>query len=476
MKIFITIIISILFGGLFTLKYPILALGLGAIPLLYTVLSRKMEYGLYLMSAIIPFQYFFTNYYLGFLPRTFVWIDEIILVILLVITLANLIIRRTGPSFSSVDTAVLCFFILAIISSIFNLVNPMVALSGMRSFLQFYLLYFIIKNNSFTKKFYKNLITLLFFSFLIQIPVAIYQFISWRPIYYNKLTHAFVNQWDLSFYDAVVGTFGKGAANNFGYLLIMIIFILLGIYFLLKTKKYLWFALSLILPLILTQARGAYFLFVGIFLLTFRDAIIKHLQRFFFIIIVLIIFSSGLFYSYFKYSGYDFNKFFGIKNLYEQQWDISPSSSGRLAGIKVAHDVITEGSYNLLIGVGPGMFSSTAGVALSSPLYIATVKKLNSHRCITENDIVPLMTEYGYVGLLLFILVVLMMLKENYVIYFKTKSKYLKAITYGGRGLLMTFLFAGIFVQVYEVQYISFYVWLYLGFMQNLFEGDNQCC
>ncbi|MDP2923945.1 MAG: hypothetical protein Q8O30_09555 [Candidatus Omnitrophota bacterium] len=467
MKITIIILLSFISAFLFLVNLPFFALATIILPFLFIILSRKMEYGLYIAAIWVPLQYFLTQYYIGIFPQNFVWIDEIVITLLFLITFSNAIFKGVKLKFSSIDIIVFIFIVHSVISAIINLVNPLIALLGIRSFLQYYLLYFAVKNSNIEIKTYKSLVKIIIITFIIQIPVSIFQFLTWRPVYINPLTGGYVNKWDLSYYDAVVGTFGRGAANNFGYLLTMSIFVLFGAYQILKQKKYLLFTLLLIIPLILTQSRGSYLVFIAVFFYTFKTVLFKNIGKTVVILTLLLIVFSVSFYLYFQYSGYKFQELFNIKNIMQEQMEISPGASGRIVGIKIANNILFNQTPSFLIGVGPGMFSSSAGVNLNSPLYISTIKKLNSNRCITETDIVPMMTEFGYLGLIIFIFLVIAMIRKNMNIYRITNNKYLKAVCFGGKGVLLIFLIGALLVKIWEVQYIAFYVWLYMGCVEN---------
>ena len=469
-NILIPVITSLLVSFFILIKLPFVSFALVISIILSFVLTKKIEYGLYLILIWIPLQYLLTKYYYSILPNNFVWIDEVILAMMFIITLLKIVSSKTKLNISSLDIFVLIFIIIAVISAIINLVNPLTGAMGVRAFLQYYILYFVIKNIDLNTNVHKNLVLIILFTFAIQIPFSIYQFFTWSPRYLNPLTGYYVNKYGLSHYDSVVGTFGSGAANNFGYLLVMIIIMLLAAYIYLKNNKYLILALFLIIPLVFSQSRGTYIVAIFLLFYTFRKSILnfKNISKLSISIILIGILFSFCMGVYFKYSKYKFENLFNIEGIIKQQMTISQASSGRIIGIKIADDILSEKAPSRLFGVGPGMFSSTTGIFFSSPLYVETVNKLRSNRAITENDVVPMMTEYGYLGLITFIIIIMSMIKKNIDIHHKTQNKYLKAITSGGDGVLFSFLIGALLYKVWEIQYIAYYVWLYMGYIENM--------
>lgn len=468
MKIAVIILLSFFSAILFLMNLPFFAIATIALPFFILILSRKMEYGLYFVAIWVPMQYFFSQYYLGILPQNFVWIDEALIFCMFFVTVAEITIQGKKPRWTSIDLFVFLFFISGAISAFVNLINPVVALLGIRAFLQYYLLYFVIKNNKFKEQTFKTLLKIISISFLIQIPIGILQFITWKPAHINPLTGGSVNSFDLSLYDAVVGTFGKGAANNFGYLLVMVILLILAWYIHTKKKVILISILLFLIPLVLSESKGAYFILAISLLYTFRANLSKASLSFALIVIVFIITINF----YFSFSGFNQRNSLNFKQMVNDQLEISPVKSGRLIGIKIGNDLLLNKAPSFLIGLGPGMFSSSTGIFFSSKPFIDVANKMRSARAIAENDFVPMMVEFGYLGLFFFICIIFSMSALNRRIYSSTKYKNLKALSLGGSGVIFVFLVSAILIKVWEVQYIAFYIWLYMAYIEIQYQKE----
>ena len=77
-KLILTFFFAVLTALMIALNLQFFAFGIIFALFLGVVLSKRIEYGLYIMTAWIPLQYFLTKYY-SLLPRHFVWVDEIVL-------------------------------------------------------------------------------------------------------------------------------------------------------------------------------------------------------------------------------------------------------------------------------------------------------------------------------------------------------------------------------------------------------------
>ena len=258
-KLILTFFFAVLTALMIALNLQFFAFGIIFALFLGVVLSKRIEYGLYIMTAWIPLQYFLTKYY-SLLPRHFVWVDEIVLSMMFLIIIPKKIIFREKINVCNVDVAVLLFLVVALISGIINAVNPLMGVLGVRDFLQYYILYLIVKNISLEKRALKVLSWIVIITLIVQLPVGLYQFYSWKPAYINNTTGGYVNGKGFSYYDAVVGTFVIGA-NNFGYLMALFILFSLGLFLGSRDKRWLFFAVYLFPVFCFARGMGAFLYF-----------------------------------------------------------------------------------------------------------------------------------------------------------------------------------------------------------------------
>jgi len=469
-KLLFTIFVSIFTGFMIYLNLYFFAFAVILGFLSIIILSKRIEYGIYIVTAWVPLQYFLTKYYHVF-PWHFVWIDEIIIFLMFLIIFFKKIILKQNFNFCSVDKYVFGFILCGIISAIFNKVNLVIALLGLRDLLQYYVFYFIVKNIKIREKAFKIICCIILITLFLQTPIGVYQFFSWKPAYLNKITNEYVNNKGLSYYDAVVGTFVVGA-NNFGYLMAIFMLFSLGLFFYYKNKKWLILPVYLFPVFCFSRGIGAFCIFfVSLFFLVRRGKdIIKFCCMLFLLIFMLLLYD--FFYSEHFHRE---SNLFNFSKYLEGQLDISQGSSGRLIGIKVIHELLTKEAPSSMIGFGAGNFSSFTGRRFGAIPYVKAVNKLQSDRCFTENDIVMVLGEYGYIGYLLFLVMTFSLYRRNNFIYFNSKEP-LRAICFASKGCFFIFCIGSIFTNIWTSQPLAFYIWLLAGSIESLFLQQKVRC
>jgi hypothetical protein len=173
-------------------------------------------------------------------------------------------------------------------------------------------------------------IGLLLFFAIILVPIGIFQFVTWKPMFFNSLTSSYVNQWNLSYYDAVVGSFGRGAANNFGYLIAAVILFVFGLYLKLKNGRLLLLIFIILIPFVLSQSRGAFLIFFILIIGFYWRILIFNIQKFILPFCLMVIVFLSVITFYFAYSKFDFEEFFDFEKIIKQQTVVSQGSSGGL--------------------------------------------------------------------------------------------------------------------------------------------------
>lgn len=449
----------------------------GLAPLLAGVLLvfsfRRPIWLLYIILCWIPLQYFWTSYYLGILPDAFVLIDDGILYLLFAVVFMRVVVTKEySYKVTAVDKAVWFFTGYSVVLALADLVSPMTAFMGLRSFLQYYLLYVVVKALPLNERSYQRIGQILLVTLLAQCALTLYQVLCWKPLFINELTGGDVNQYGLSHYDAAVGTFGFGAANLLGCLMAMAFFVCVMLYFTFG-KKYLFLVASAVVVLIMTSSKGVSFLLGGMLLVMSVPWVKKYGRRAWMLLAGVVVVGGIAGVLFFVRTGYDVRHVFDMTETIEQQWRLDRASSGRLAGLQIAHDLLEEKSSSVLFGLGPGSFTGTSGQKMKgNQLYQEVVLPLDSHRAITESSVVPLLVEYGYLGAMLFLGVLLMMIKECRRTALGVTSKMLSALADGGYLVFILFVVSGILLRSWEMQYVAGYVWLFLGILQSMKKNE----
>ncbi len=416
------------------------------------------------ITVWIPIQYWITKV-LEVVPVYFVWIDEFLLVVLTFTWLSRKLLNGEGFVKSPVDMPILLFVTIGILSAAINYVNPIQASLGIRGLLQYALIYYAILNLELNESFLRKL-------FFISLSIAVGQF-------FVVVYQANIYGWHVfgrGAFDLITGTMGPHGANGLGYFTLMYIFLLLGIMLHKKGTKLLFFVLFFLLfvPLILSSTRGAYLIMVLFLMPLSIKYIIKPSRKLLYFLLPVVLLTLGIVYYINRSEHKEATKrcYFSIEQELRLEMDVQVV--GRLGFYPIAYYILTDTKLGPVIGRGPGTFSSFTGTHFKAPLfydlYGTTLKEDKSY----PSQLIATTVEFGFLGIIVFFFIIYRFYKIRELVYNTTKSMFWKGIAFGFLGLLFIFILPTIIANVWEVQYIAFYVWLYSGVLYKVYTMERK--
>lgn len=327
-------------------------------------------------------------------------------------------------------------------SSIFNLIV------GLRNYfglvILFYIGYFYDNNKIHT------LLKFFFIIVLLQVPVAIYQFI-------NSLR--LIGVYPGTVYDFVSGTIGGLASNVLTGLLFSVISFLVAFYLRLKNRKYLFLSLLLLVPSIIGSSKGA---ILYIFALSFYFTITS--GRMSKILSSVIVY--GIFLSVFIL-GYDY-LYLENSNSSEHLIDIDllvdseladrgfENRLSRIQSLEKSFQTISENPFTFIFGYGFG--SSSKGVlgADNGKYYSFWEVRHYYDQLIRETGI------FGVLGFIFTIFTFSIFLIKMYA---STSSIHHKALILGAGGIIIVILIGNMHVDLFNRVQFSYPFGFFMGYI-----------
>ena len=392
-------------------------------------------------------QYYFTKQ-LEILPEYFIWLDDIALFIAVIISFILFKFSMNNIKIiKKINLSIQLFIICGVISWYLNGGSLLQLVLGLRSFLQFYLLFIVVTNTPFTKDELKIFIKIIILFCLLQLPATLYQYL---------FTAGNV--------DDIIGTLGPGDANSLGmYFLFSII---LMVSFILQNYKVMesFYSLCIIaFPFIACSSRVAFFILpVLILILVLNSNLKKYINvrnMLPLLVICILVFIITK-----EYSATDVGEANTLDFMQNIEKEQSNKSMGRLYYLGVAYDLITSNTQTFLFGKGPASFSSSGGKYLNSPLlYDATYDATAVG--VISSEIVTIMVEYGIIGLIIIISIFIEILNE-----FKKYKSIILDDKFSFGVILTTkvmtfFMIVSIFADItLEIYCIAYTYWLFVGY------------
>jgi hypothetical protein len=330
---------------------------------------------------------------------------------------------------------------------------PVVAILGVRKPIKYILLYYIIVNSDFDEKYFISIVKSFLLIAFIQVPVAIAEHIIWTPEIGEKLGSGMGGS------DFVTGTLPRGSSGAFALFLMSMISMLLG--FSIYKKRTILFlsSLFLLIPFLLTLSGFSFFFFPFAFLFILGKNISFQLgRRFAYLLLICIAFiitieaSSWVIGYNLRYSLLN-----PERHVERQSEPIEESKgTGRLASIRYVYDYIKSHPYGLLFGMGPGMWSESYFSQYTSTLFAGTTA---SH----ANQIAATMSEFGILGLLLFLLMIFKIYMINNRFFSNTKDPFWKSTSFGFNGVILIFLVGSLYITIWHSDVLAFTFWSMAG-------------
>jgi len=429
----------------------IFIIALFALITLTIITFAKVEIAI--ISALIwPYVQYFLTRDLKLLPDFFTLIDECFLLSIVIYLVWNLLNHKIRVTFTYFDAALISFLLVGLVSAVLNK-NPIInTILGLRCYVQYIVLYYAISYLKISDKFCWITINTVLTLVVLQFPFTVYQYFTWTP-------SSLVNDHA----DAAVGTFSAGAANILGLLMLVFLFYAIKMKDEFKSPiKYL-LLISLCFSMILAHSKLSYILLIIVLIYDYVSNMQKrlHLSKILFSIVgMFVLFKIALLVSNDIANLLSFDSFMIlIQNQIEDK-----EGGGRIVSLLLTFTILYKYAFSSFIGLGPGMYSSYAGISLKSHYLVDILNIDLEHRGTRlDPDIVGVLGEYGYLGFLFFSLMLAILLFRNL-----NHSNLLKNsfwCKYASWFKLFTIIFfLGAFVNgIWQAQFFAVTYWVVAG-------------
>ncbi len=450
----------------------------------------KPEYTLALLAVYLPFEsivlkfvtddlYIFTRYF-----------SEGLIYLVALVVFWRFFCGKKKIRTSPIDLPFLLFVLVLLGSALVNLVEPTTVVLGMRQILRFMIVFFLVVQLNPSSKFIKNLTLVMFGIVLIQASIGIMQALIGEPLDNLllpseartlgsiTLTTGVEQFWDPG--SRVFATLGR--YDRLGNFLYFFLLIGAGLLFTKKfsnDKRLLWLFGLGFPALILTYSRSSWFAFLLGFL--FIGMLIKRDKRVlaglgvFVFLIVAYLGVSGLnvgmitegsgqtlserFYESFSYSRWK-GEYYGLGRTF---WFV--------------HTPIDVVSQAPILGFGPGQYGAGAAAALhNTTVYeeLGLPFGVYGTEGFIDNNWFSLWGESGTLGMFFYLWIVIGLFTMSLKTAKDAKDPFTRAMALGFCAALIGVVFNSFTSTLLEIRTISYYLWLYAGFVYVLSQKDKR--
>ena len=416
--------------------------------------------------------------------------SELLIYVIAFVILARVLVRTIKIPQTPLDLPFFLFVITLVASAVINLVEPSVAILGIRQILRFMLVFFLVIYLKPSKKYIQTITMILFGVVLFECGLGFLQSLIGEPLDLFllpstarslgeiTLTSGVTQFWDPG--SRIFATLGRyDRLGNFLYL-----FLLLGTGFLFvkqekKIQKWLpWIFAFGILALVMTFSRASWFafilgfLFIGLWVKRDRRVVIALVS---FVIVVLgYVAITGLSVSYITEApGQTL-----IERFYESfsaaRWRGEYYGLGRIYWDVQTPLVVVPSSP--LFGVGPGQFGGGAVAALhNTKVYDALGLPFGVYGTegFIDNNWFAIWGEAGTIGLALLIWMFIALFRYSLDVYRGSKDPFTRALALGFAACVIAVAFNALTSTVLEIRTLAFYFWMFAGFVVVLGEGKR---
>lgn len=379
------------------------------------------------------------------IPKELTWLPD---VIILIMAAKFLYLQASKNKWkrTPIDLLFFAILVLGILSAIYNGVPSVTVLFGFRKFFKYILLFFILRNIEPDVKFYRYFLLTLFVLALIQIPATTVQ----------SLIFGTTGQ-DVA--DNISGTLGGNATGAMALFMAFLISMMIGFYSQFKKVIFLLSAAAFFIPIILGSGQFGFLIapIAAFICWTLGHPLTtKNLLKIPFIIIVsLMLIVPIINYHDARYKGNLIEFIKSPAKLYALNIETRKEGTfGRFQVVDVAHQLLLENFPQFIIGFGPGNASESYFSEYSGELE----KKFQGAK-IWGIQYTATALEYGFGGLILFLLMFYRLWRLSRHLYSKTKNQFWKAISVGYSGVLFVYIAGCFYNPAWFYDVLSFTFW-----------------
>ena len=461
------------------LVFIILGLGLAILSI------YKIEYGILALAIYIPFEPFLLKFVSNDIyPYDRFAGEELLLILLFVVILKRLIKKDFKLIKTPIDLPFILFILVALVSMIWNF-NPLhIGLLGLRQTLRFIILFYAAVYAGLKKETIKKIIWILLVVVLFEVLIGLGQvvvgegasdFLMSQPRKVFGLESTEVGGEFYASGQRIFATLGR--YDKFGTFLCFFILISLGLAYELRKSRIFKFLLGLILlsipTLILSYSRMSWIGFaLGLGLISIW---IKKDKRVLIGFVSLIIFLS----SYFLFTNIRISKIENRPKMTIQErflemfspQHIKWSYQGKGRLYFIIQTPIKVVRHSPIFGVGPGMYGGGVVTALhNTEVYDKLGLPFGAEgvRGEIDNSWFSIWGEYGTLGLILFLWIIISLFKYTLNIYRKSRDRFTRGLALGYLGAIGAVSLQSFLGPYFEVRTLVLYFWLIGGLIVSL--------
>jgi hypothetical protein len=323
--------------------------------------------------------------------------------------------------------------------------------------LQYYFLFPIIRYFRLEQRATARLVDTLLWIGVGTAPIAI-----WQYFVIGRVSLGFNPGWDF-----VVGPFFEGTANVFAYLCGFLVLLLIAQLVTMPgdpgNRRRVMQVVVILFPFFLSSGKSAYyFLPVALLVMFYRyvtsPKMLLKLGGAGLLVLGAFYFVSTRLY------GANFADELSIEKRVAENTTTDDLNMGRIMYLVIGQQLMRERPWGEVLGVGPGMFSSYPAREFGSP-YLSKAL-VGEHTKTIPSNIVSVRTEFGDLGLALYLLLILGASAEIARRARRHGAPAWIAITH--RGCAVYFAFGAFAELTWESQVTAFYFWLLTGLLYRL--------
>ena len=435
-------------------------------------LKNRDNFIVCIISFVIIYTYF--QYFLKDMlseNASIVLIDDIFILGLFVVGLIKIIINK-----ESIRSKYNIIFLLLIaeicLSAIANKVPLANFLLGAKGYLLYIAFYYVIKIFVQTKEQVNTLLRTLVFCAVIQ---TLFNF----PQMITAISEGVMSD------DLVHGTFGNSGANAMSYSLFFMFFYLLTELLMRVNKETIIISIITGFNFIIGFGKAAFGMFPVIFIFINRQYLIKgkYFKRGIVLlclfILLLSIFSmmNGSKYEYKQGTIFEIFNFSFLYDHFTQSEMNVYNGSARNLWYKVTLNRLNVFSASPMIGMGPGMYASYAAFNLMPPQNMSIYNIFHQIElgmdAGVDSQIIPIWGELGYMGVMIFLLIFVIIYANLNNIYKKCKTIETQVLALTGMGGCI-FMLLGFYINhFWEMQTICITFFVFLSLAERSFEIER---
>lgn len=398
--------------------------------------------------------------------------------VVLLIVLLKVFKSNKKIEFNKIDFSILTFVVVCLISAFINNVDFKIAILGLRWFLRYIVIYYIVKLNYWSLEDIKRIIKYILGIAIFEVVLGLIQ------LRYESILRSFLvpNTYDIDSINvygeivsskyAIYGTFGR--YNEYAFFLLIVIALLISYYELMIKRKYLKTMLLITIScLVLSYSRqGVLGIIVAWIIIVLSKKNLKTKRATIITLLVISVFSLLIFFSINQVSGKGtiysgiterFSSIFSI-----EAWEFDYYNRGRLYFMTDVNKIFL--TTKPLFGYGVGMYGTDPAIRYNPEVYLQLGIPIRFSMDVFWTSIIG---QIGLVGTISFLFIYIVVYKEFSKNLIESKNPYNRIISLSVDILILATVVMSFFSSAFGDRYLMFFLWVFIGF-RDYFKSNSQ--